>query len=419
MEWFKERRSIEMKPAPISAKDRIVNIDIIRGFALLGIFLVNMPAYHSPDFMKQMYGINRTYTGVDYWVDLFFQLFVQMKFYTIFSFLFGLGFYLFMSRAEQKGLQTKRLFTRRLLALLLFGVAHLTFLWFGDILHTYAIAGIFLLFFYKRKNKTLLIWAFSLFFLIHALMSIQLFLPADIIEEIQTENASSHSGKLAEYVEVYEQAPYLEWTAYRLDTEIKLILANLPITIIPVLAMFLLGLYAGRMGVFHPASPHQQLIKKTQLVSFLFGIPFVGGLAALKLDIWNIGVYKQAAVQLLTSLSGFALCFFYLSSLLLLLRRPQWQKRLQPLGGVGQMALTNYLSQTIICIFLFVGLGLYGRISLAGGTIICFIIYTGQVLASRIWLQKYRFGPLEWLWRSFTYGKFQPMKKDGSKLSEG
>jgi uncharacterized protein len=410
-----ERRREEnkkMKSSPISTNERIVIIDMIRGFALMGIFLVNMPAYHSPDFLMQLSGMHKELTGIDYWVDLFFQLFIQTKFYTIFSFLFGLGFYIFMSRAEQKGLATSRLFTRRIFALLLFGAAHLVLLWYGDILHTYAITGILLLFFYKRKNKTLLVWAFSLLVMIHALMSIQLFIPASTLETMREASQQNHASKLTEYVDVYENANYAEWVSYRLDTEIIPVLMNLPVVMIPVLAMFLFGLYAGRMGFFQPDTPHLLFIKRTRLITFLLSIPFVVFLALLKLDIVDLGIRKQAAVQLFTSLSGMTLCFFYISSLALLVRNKRWQKMLRPLGYVGQMALTNYLSQTIICITLFVGFGLYGKISLAAGTLLCLLIYVLQITFSYIWLKRYKFGPMEWLWRSFTYGYFQPMKKE-------
>ncbi|MFC3885159.1 DUF418 domain-containing protein [Bacillus songklensis] len=401
-----------MKSLPISTKERIVTIDIIRGFALLGIFLVNMPAYHSPDFLMQLYGIHKEQKGIDYWVDLFLQLFIQMKFYTIFSFLFGLGFYIFMSRAEQKGLATGRLFTRRIFALFLFGAAHLILLWFGDILHVYAITGLLLLFFYKRENKTLLAWAFSLLFVIHALMSIQFFIPASTLEEMKEASQQDHSGKLTEYMQVYGNANYAEWVSYRFDTEIIPILMNLPVTMTMVLAMFLFGLYAGRMGFFQPDTPHLHFIKKTQMITFLLSVPLVIFLALLKLHIVDPGIYRQAAVQLFTSLSGMTLCFFYISSLTLLVRNERWHKMLRPLGYAGQMALTNYLSQTIICIILFVGFGFYGKISLAAGTLICLLIYVLQITFSYIWLKRYKFGPTEWLWRSFTYGYFQPMKKE-------
>ncbi|WP_338449666.1 DUF418 domain-containing protein [Niallia oryzisoli] len=397
-----------MKSTPISSRERIVTIDIIRGFALLGIFLVNMPAFHSPAFLVR----SPDYTGLDQWLDLLFQMFVQTKFYTIFSFLFGLGFYIFMSRAEQKGLKINRLFLRRLFALLLFGALHLVFLWFGDILHTYALTGFLLLLFYKRKPKTLLIWAFSLLLVFHAMVSAQFLVPASKLEAFTTESSQEDAGKLAEYVDMYENATYIEWVSYRLQTEMGMILANIPFTIITVLAMFLFGLYAGKIGVFKPDSPHLSMIKKIWLTTLVLSIPLVALLAIYKLNIIDVGVYQQNAVYLFTSLSGITLCFFYMSSLTLLLRRDFWQKLLRPLGYTGQMALTNYLLQTFISVGIFLGLNYYGKVSLAEGTLICLVTYAGQTLFSYYWMRNFRFGPFEWLWRTMTYGYIQPMKKE-------
>lgn len=399
---------MEMKSMPISSGERILTIDIIRGFALLGIFLVNMPAFHSPVFMES----NHDYTGLDQWLDLLFQMFVQTKFYTIFSFLFGLGFYIFMSRAEQKGLKINRLFSRRLFALLLFGALHLVFLWFGDILHTYALTGFLLLLFYKRKPKTLLIWAFSLLFVFHAMISAQFLVPASKLEAYTTESNQEETGKLAEYVDMYENAPYVEWVSYRLQTEMGMIIANIPFTIITVLAMFLFGLYAGKIGVFKPDSPHLPMIKKIWWTTLVLSIPLVALLAIYKLDIIHVGVYQRNAVYLFTNLSGLTLCFFYISSLTLLLRRDFWQRLLRPLGYTGQMALTNYLLQTIISVGIFLGLNFYGKVSLAEGTLICLVIYFAQTLFSYYWMRNFRFGPFEWLWRTMTYGYVQPMKKE-------
>ncbi|WP_110113127.1 DUF418 domain-containing protein [Bacillus sp. CGMCC 1.16541] len=400
-----------MNVSPISTRDRIVTIDIIRGFALFGIFLVNMPAFHSPDFKVQISGMHVEYTGIDYWVDLFLQMFVQMKFFTIFSFLFGLGFYIFMSRAEQKGFNVKRLFSRRLLGLLLFGALHLIFLWFGDILHLYAITGFLLLFFYKRKPKTILIWAFSILFLFHALISLTFLVPETMLEDMQADMQEGYDEKLNNYVAVYEQASYIDWVLYRIDIEIPSILANLPITLMPVLSLFLFGLYAGKIGLFERVEEQRNLLRKVQVFSFLIGVIFAILLGLVKTKGWNVGAYEDSVIQLFTSLSGVGLCFFYISTLTLLLQAENWQKRLRPLGYVGQMALTNYLLQTILCVILFLGFNLYGQISLTTGTILCFIIYSLQVFISRKWLQMYRFGPFEWLWRTMTYRKVQQFKK--------
>ena len=395
-----------MKSAPVSAQNRILTIDMIRGFALFGIFLVNMPSFHSPMIQE----IEET--GLDFGLELFFLLFVEGKFYTIFSFLFGLGFYLFMSRAEQKGLRTNHLFARRLAVLLLIGAAHFILLWSGDILHTYAVTGFLLLLFYKRKMKTILIWACSLLIVFHGILIAAFSMPNDTVKELAATYEQKKAQELPIYLDMYQHAGYLDWVAYRIDTEILIVILQLPLSIIPVLAMFLFGLCAGKLGVFHPNSPHLPLIKKVWSRSLLVSIPLVVLLAALKLSWIDAGLHQDSAGELFKSLSGVALCFFYMSSLTLLLRKRSWQKRLRPLGYAGQMALTNYLSQTFICSFLFLVLDFWGKVSLAEGTLLCLLIYTFQMIFSYFWLQRFQFGPLEWTWRSLTYGSAQSMKKE-------
>lgn len=396
-----------MKSAPISKQERIVTIDIIRGFALLGIFLVNMPAYHSPVYIDQ----HPDYTGFNYWLALFFQMFIETKFYTIFSFLFGLGFYIFMSRAEQKGLHVNRLFSRRLIALLLIGSIHLVFIWFGDILHTYALTGFLLLLFYKRKIKTILIWAFSLLFVFYSLICVPFFIPASILEEAAKASKGKES-KIEEYVGMYEQSNYLEWVSYRFDTEVIPIISQTPLVMFTILAMFLFGLYAGKIGIFQPNSLHHPKVRKIWWSTLILSIPLVTMVAILKLELIDLGVYKQNAIQFFTSSSGLTLCFFYMSSLVLLLRKAHWQKWLRPLGYTGQMALTNYLGQTFISTFIFLGLNYYGKVSLVTGTILCLGIFIFQMVFSYLWLKYFKFGPFEWLWRSLTYGYFPSMKKE-------
>lgn len=144
-----------MNPTPLINK-RIGTIDCIRGFALLGIFMVNLPI---------MLGIFTTLekeeVKINQWSEIFLNLFISNKFFVLFSFLFGLSFFIFMSRAEAKG-YGKKLFARRLLFLLLFGIIHRLFFWTGDVLLLYAVTGYFLLFFYNSKPKTILVWGVSL-----------------------------------------------------------------------------------------------------------------------------------------------------------------------------------------------------------------------------------------------------------------
>lgn len=396
-----------MKSAPVSQHERIAAIDVIRGFALIGIFLVNMPTFHSPAFIEG----NPNYSGVDYWLQILLQMFVQTKFYTIFSFLFGLGFYIFMSRAEAKGLKVNRLFSRRLFILLLLGAVHLVFLWYGDILHTYALAGFILLLFYKRKPKTLLIWAFSLVGVFYLLYSTPYTIPAPMYEEIMQQAGQETAGKLNEYVGMYESGSYLEWIGYRMGAEILPILSQEIFIIMDVLAMFLFGLYAGKIGIFQSFTVHQKKIRGVWLTAMILSIPLAAMVAALKMNIVDHGVYQQISVHLFTGLSGVTLCFFYITSIILLMQKETWRRLLRPLGFMGQMALTNYLMQTVISVFIFLGLNFYGKVSLIEGTLLAIVILICQMVISQIWMKHFRFGPMEWLWRTWTYGYRQPMKR--------
>jgi uncharacterized protein len=396
-----------MKAAPVIGKERIAALDIIRGFALLGILLVNMPAFHSPDFLRQMYSLPENLSPSDGWVRLFFDMFVQTKFYTIFSFLFGLGFYIFISRAEQKGLAMYRLFSRRLLILLIFGLLHLVLLWYGDILHTYALIGFLLLFFYKRSNKTIIGWAFGLLFAFYALLTAQLlFEPASFIAQRQ----AIGTEKLGEAIKMYQDVSYPDWITYRAKTEVTVILSNTPFLIPSILPMFLFGLYAGRRGIFQHPAQHVIFIKRVWFISMLLSIPLTVLVALLHFEVLSFGARQSLARQLFVHLSGLALCFFYISSLTLVLKKSDWQKRLRPLGFVGQMALTNYLMQTMLALSIVFAFDLFNNMSLTAGMFLSLGIYFLQIVFSSLWLRKYRFGPFEWLWRSLTYGQIQPIK---------
>ncbi|MFS0671591.1 DUF418 domain-containing protein [Ornithinibacillus sp. 179-J 7C1 HS] len=405
-----------MVNSPISSQERIRTIDIIRGFALFGIFLVNMPSFHSAIFVKTMNGYEPEYTGWDYWLDGFFTLFIDMKFFTIFSFLFGLGFYIFISRAEMKGQAATKLYIRRIIALLVFGLIHLIALWYGDILHTYALSGLFLLLFYKRKIKTMLIWAGSLLLAYNAFNSLTLLIPNTLLEQIEVPRIVMES-EVSSYTAIYQHSGYLEWVSYRLGAELPMILLNILPAMIPVLAMFLIGLAAGKAGIFQDVSKHLQLLKKIRLITLLISIPLVALLALYTFGIVDSGVKQLYIIQVLTSISSIPLCLFYITALTILLRRNKWQQRLRSLGFTGQMALTNYLMQTIISIGIFVGFGWYGKVNLVTGTIICFIIFAVQMIISTFWLKKFRFGPFEWLWRSITYWRIQPLVKNNDERS--
>ncbi|PEA55782.1 hypothetical protein CON64_03845 [Bacillus pseudomycoides] len=382
----------------ISQNERIHSIDIIRGIAIFGIFLVNWPMLAGVDSRD----LTTVYEGFDRYIRLFYDLFVQTKFYTIFSFLFGLGFYIFMKRAEEKTPRAKLLFIRRLLILFLFGFLHYVLLWDGDILHNYAIAGFVLLFFYKRQPKTLLIWALillSIWELLVLLMNLAiLFTPPETL------------GAFSAPV-----IPLLDWSLQVQDRfsvfyseEISGSLIMLPETV----GLFLLGLYAGKKEMFRRVNEIDTKLKKWQIITFFATLPTWG----IIITYFTMNdLYVPFSMIAFITLSGKTLFIFYIFTLMRLLQHTKWQNIFRPFQYVGRMALTNYISQTIVTLFVF-GLLFKANIvfPLWGGTLFCIGFYTIQIFISRWWLSYYQYGPLEYIWRLGTYGKSMPIKKQSS-----
>ncbi|MFE5322798.1 DUF418 domain-containing protein [Paenibacillus sp. NPDC056579] len=364
------------------AGERIVALDVIRGFAVMGIFFVNVP---------EMIGSGGSFipvhSGFDAVIRLLYDMLFQTKFYTIFSFLFGLGFYLFMQSAEQKGLRPKRLFTRRLLLLLLFGIAHAVLLWFGDVLYTYAIIGFLLMPFYKRTPKTVLIWALSLL----ALFTVLIVLVSVSVYQ------SSLSGEISK--PLFTQLPDMgDRLRYLLGAGI----ANALLLSFEVLGLFLLGVYAGKKGWFDRDRWNPAAVRRVQwialAVSAALFIPMLRYFGAYD-------AYYPEAMYHFTYLSGKTMAVFYVCTLLRLLHR-YGESRFQGLASVGRMALTHYLTQTIVTMIVLQFVRSYaGQIPLWAGTMYCIVIYAAQIAVSKVWFRHYRMGPAEWLWRAGTYGR--------------
>ncbi|CAM4100879.1 membrane protein [Bacillus manliponensis] len=379
----------------IQNNERIHSVDIIRGFAILGIFLVNWPVIAGIE-SRELTGV---YEGVDSYIRLFYDLFVQTKFYTIFSFLFGLGFYIFMTRAEEKTDRPKLLFVRRLLVLLLFGFLHYVLLWNGDILHTYALCGFFLLLFYKRQPGTILVWAIILL----VLSQIFMFLTSLILFFIPPEEL----GELAAPV-----IPLQDWILQVQDRFTEFYSEALPSFLImfpEILALFLLGLYAGKKDIFRRAKELDAQLKKWQIITFIASLPILG---IMIFYFSKVDSYAPMKMSGLTMLSGKTLFIFYIVTLLRLLQHEKWQKVFKPFQYVGRMALTNYISQTVITLLVF---GLLVKMDIVfplwGGTLFCIALFILQIFISRWWLAHYQYGPLEYVWRLGTYGKKMPLKK--------
>ncbi len=400
-----------MAASPTQALERIDSLDMIRGFALFGIFLVNIPLFQYPKLIADTNLLSYELSSMDQWIRIFFDVFIEAKFFAIFSFMFGLGFYIFMNRAEEKGKHIYRLFFRRLLILALLGLIHLIFFWYGDILLQYAFAGMLLILFYKRKAKTIIIWITTMLVLLVGLLAFSFTISNEVLEREIAEQQLLGAGKVEEAIDVYQHGSYVDWLKYRFIHEVIPVVTNLPASAITALFMFLLGLYAGKRGIFTDIKAHLPFIKRTWVISLFASLPISLLIISIHLGLIDLGVKNQHAIQTFITVSGFSLSLFYTSSILLLLQKAVWIKWLQPFSYAGRMALTNYMAQTIVGVGIFTGLGLFGTKNLALGVMICLVVFPLQIIFSAYWLQKFHYGPLEWVWRSLTYGKIQSMRR--------
>jgi uncharacterized protein len=393
---------------PTQQADRIITLDIIRGFALLGILMVNMQFFVAPKLFLMLSGVTLFEGALSNAADWFVTIFATGKFFTTFSFLFGLGFFLFMERVKAKELSVGKLYSRRIFFLLFLGLIHVFILWSGDILLNYALAAFFLLLFRRSSMETIKSWAIGLFSAVLFLTAFFTFL-SSLAENILGEEAglmNDFSPLVEKSITVFQNGSFSEIFAFRLAEEIPLVLPNFIITVPMVLFIFLIGLYVGKKGVLFDITGHLEWIKKVWRNSLIIGVLMTVVFVILKAEIFVVPFYlHEAVVEVLSLVSGLVISFFYISSITLLCQKEKWMARLKFLAPVGQMALTNYLLQTVICISLFYGygLGFYGKVTPEVGILVTFAIFTIQIFLSKAWMARFKYGPLEHVWRAFTY----------------
>ncbi len=401
---------------PTRPRDRIEVLDILRGFALFGILLVNMRVFSGPGELS-----TQLFTGsADRVASGLIEFFAQQKFLSLFTFLFGLGFALQMGRAKARGARFAPIYCRRLLGLLLIGVLHGFFLADVDTLQAYVLVGFLLLFFRHRSPRTILITAFVCLLIPIGRDAVELKLREihlanpQAAEEMRREDADRAAARRAR-LEAYAKGTYGEIVVHRAKfwKRVYFSLDFYPSWLGEEFVMFLLGLYVGRRRIFENLSVHLPFIRK--ILWWVLGLGLLCtavSYAMSQLTDPALPYLTRPLGSLLWAVGAPALSFFYASILLLLAQRQIWKPRLYPLATAGRMALTNYLLQSVICttIFYSYGLGLYGQVGPAAGVSLTVLIFVTQIMLSVWWMRRFRFGPVEWLWRTLTYGKLQPMR---------
>ncbi|NRD77772.1 DUF418 domain-containing protein [Bacillus sp. BRMEA1] len=326
----------------VEVYERIDVLDYLRGFALLGIILVNIvhmlslspPAAHTLD---------AAYGG-------FLYGFVEGRFYTIFTFLFGIGFYIFLTRANQKGKNGTAFFLRRMLALFVLGLIHVQFQR-GEALTIYAICGLIILPFYKANKVVNLVFGAA----------------------------------------------------------ILIVLSMFSIKVLMTVPLMLLGIAAGQYRLYEGIS------NKRRGLIILTVTMFIAAAIALicQFHFFTLGkgmVADQTFMRIGIAI-GPIVSAFYIGMFMLLLQVSFFQRLLSPLKSYGRMALTNYVSQTIFILTAGHVWHLFGKITYFQSFFVCLGICAMQLILSVAWLRFFRFGPLEWIWRSITYLELPPFRR--------
>lgn len=384
---------------PMSLRERVHFLDIVRGFAMLGIIIVNY--FLIVDSVK---GFELASDDV---LHNLVSWFAEGKFVTLFSFLFGVGFMIFMDRAAQRGESPNKLFARRLSILLGFGVLHITFVWVGDILAFYAVTGFLLLAFYKRTPKTMLRW-------IIALIVIQFLTPFFTMLYNVMNTATPEMPNFAEFALSSHNSglTYLESIGDRWSDMGTMVASSFPM-VYSMFLMFLLGTYFVKKGFFKDMEAKKPVWKRIWIISTIAFLITQSSMSLGMLIPFDHMLWMEIS-SVLGQNGGLTGSMFYMSTLaMLFLYVPKLRGALMIFTKVGRMSLTCYLLHSIIGTILFLGygFGLADHIQSAGTFMIGLAVYAVLIIFSTLWLKRFKYGPMEFIWRKLTYGKVNERPK--------
>ncbi|MBA2442047.1 MAG: DUF418 domain-containing protein [Rubrobacter sp.] len=384
------------------AGERIGTLDALRGFAIIGILLVNIRLFRGPvDPAAELPELER-------YLNAAITVLAEGKFISALAFLFGVGFAIQTAGAERRGESPRGLLARRLTGLFLFGAAHAVFIWSGDILLTYAILGFAVLPLLRLPPRALLVWAAGILLAGPALLVLAgsgIFSALSSVAPAAAEQVAqlAFPGDLTgPALAAYASGGYGEMTVQRLRELLSFYLAYGFATTAPqVVAMLLLGLAAVRAGWVRDPRSHARGILGVAAAGLAVGVP---------LNLYHVlgdaGFGGSALVwpgEAALYLGAPALSLGYLGLAALLFGRFPDSLPTRRLSEVGRMALTNYLLQSVVLTAIFYGLRLYGEVGLPAALGLCLVTYAINFAVSYLWLSRYANGPTEWLWRRLTY----------------
>lgn len=414
---------METNLSPVKANEREIFMDVLRGFAILGIFIANLDAFTWWDFVKPGSAGRLLLPNWDGKMLFLHHMFVEGKFYSIFSFLFGWGISIQLMRSEAQGIKSVSFIRRRLAVMLVLGALHLM-IWPGDIVFLYALLGFVLLLFRKLSNKALLITGALLILspiLLYALKmnfpvlnkpSQFLFTAGKWADEkligVTSDDSFRHYIRTANWWEIFKgDLSGFFWRYADLFFQSR---------ISKVLGMMLIGMAVGRTNFYKNIAQHKKLLYYIIGFGILVALP-ANYILARYMQAHDGSYYNLTAKGLYRTIAyaiGVApLAAAYIAIFMFSFRTTAGGKILSFLAPVGKMAFTNYIMHTLIGNFVFLnaGLGYMERVGPVYYTVFAMVVFVFQIIISTVWLRYFNYGPVEWLWRSGTYGKWQEMRK--------
>lgn len=404
---------------PVTDPERIESIDVLRGVAVLGILLLNIQAFAMISAAYMNPTATGELTGINYWVWYFSHLLGDQKFMSIFSMLFGAGVVLMTSRSEQRTGRSAAVHYKRMGWLILFGFLHAHLFWYGDILYSYGMCGLVVYLFRRMRPMTLIILG-MIALVVPNLVNLGFYglyqiLPAEAQEQW-------YEQQLVSWAPTPEQAQQ-EIDAYRggwLDqVPPRSFMAAMFQTFMLAAwigwragGLMLIGMALYKSNVFSAARSYGFYITMAVVGLFVGLVLTMGQIALNEANNWP-AMQSMYTYYIVHYWGSFAQSLGYIALVMLFCKSGVLGLLQSALAAVGRMALTNYLMQTIICTTIFYGhgFGYYGHLDRVEQLGVVAAVWIVELIWSPIWLKYFRFGPFEWLWRTLTYWKLQPLRR--------
>jgi uncharacterized protein len=397
---------------PLAPSERIYTLDVIRGFALLGIFIMNMPSFNTSLFA----GLDGTHLWPAWWdrtAETATEVLFSGKFNSMFSMLFAIGFMIQLERLEIRDPRhATAIYLRRIGWLFVFGLIHAFVFWTGDVLHIYALFGLVLLALRGASDRflwTLFLCCF-LYPVVVGIYRVITVTPADVSQMIATAKVWEASNNAAYGHGSFLTAVHEHVREMRLLYTNRYMVSGMVSFYVQVFSTMLIGLILGRRRFFQDSASHLPLVRRVQWWSLGIGVA-----AGAVFGIWDATVANpsqptpiRVVANVCYYLCRVSIMVFYVATIVRAVHTETWRRRLAPMAKAGRMPLTNYLMQTLIATFIFYGwgLGYWGQVGPALNLVLAIgIFFAVQVPLSYAWLRHFEMGPMEYVWRWLTYGR--------------